>query len=134
MRRIIISRRGSTETTSQRMPHRLRMMTTNDNRKYTARYVNGDTITSVLATLALWKACNGLTDFTITIAGVLITVIIYGVFVGLYRFWRPNLKGCGAALEVGSQWTLFCGEQPPGHPNNALCKSCDPRTGTPRKE
>ena len=106
----------------------------NDNRKYTTNYVNGDTITSTLAGYALVKTSDGIIDLLIALTVVIVMVVLYGVSIGLYRFWRPNLKGCGAALEVGSQWTLFCGEHPPGHSNAALCKSCDPRTGTPRKE
>lgn len=101
----------------------------NDNNKHRPRHVRGDTITSTLAGCALMKASDGIIDFLVTLTVVILMVILYGVSVGLYRYWRPNLRGCGERLNVGGQWALFCGETPPGHPNAALCKACDPRTG-----
>ena len=107
----------------------------NDNIRTNARrLVTPDTVTMMFAFTALIKASTGPVDMVLTIIAVLTVIITWGVIKGIWRWFRPNMEGCGAPVDVGDQWTMSCGTRPPGHPSNALCCVCDPRTGLPVKE
>lgn len=100
----------------------------------TPKYITAEVMTSTIAICALLKASDGFFDFLITLAVIFFLIVLYGVYVAIWRFFVPRKKGCGAELEVGSQWTLHCGQTPDWNRNPVLCKHCDTRTGTPRKE
>jgi len=93
-------------------------------------YISEERITSLVAFCALFMACDSVVHFLTTIVAIIALLVCQVIVTQLWRYHKPNLKGCGARLDVGSQWRLDCGDVPPDHPNAALCRTCDPRHGT----